>query len=133
MDNSTSLRALKLRVRSNIMDYFELASSPEEQRDYERQVPSAQVPDEIINQWADCVGEADFDWYSVPEYSADEQAAMRRFHLIWNSVANDTPDVMPHTIDALIGLPVWQRLIDAAEEALRVFEKRGRIEEAASM
>jgi hypothetical protein len=121
---------LKLRIRNNIIDYLETASSPDAQRAYERRVPIAKIPDEMINQWEDCVPDADFDWYSEPEYSLEENFAIRQFHDIWNTVANDTPNVMPNSIDALIGTLVWQRLIDGAAKALRVFEKRGRIDEA---
>jgi hypothetical protein len=133
VDSSISLHTLKLRIRSNIIDYLESASSPVEQLDYERRVPIAQVPNEIINQWEDCVPDADFEWYSEPEYSADEQSAIKRFHAIWDIVADETPDPMPHTVEALIGTPVWQRLIDGAEDALKVFKRRGRINEAIPM
>lgn len=133
MGDSISLQALKLRIRNNIIDYLELASSPDEQRKYERRVPIAQVPSELLNQWEDCVPDADFEWYSEPEYSLEEQGAMKRFHQVWESVADDTPKIMPHTIDALIGTPVWQRLIDGAKDALRVFGKRGRIDKATSL
>jgi hypothetical protein len=49
MEEKTPVTVLKLRVRNNIMDYLELASSPSEQRDYERRVPIAHVPNEMIN------------------------------------------------------------------------------------
>ena len=133
MDSSTSLHSLKLRVRNNIIDYFEVASSAAEQREYERRVPIAQVPSEMINQWEDCVPNADFDWYSMPEYSLDEQNMLRQFHSVWNYVVENTPYEMPYTVEDLIGTPVWQRLIDAAGDALHVFGRRGRIDEATPM
>lgn len=133
MDEPVSLHTLKLRIRSNIIDYLELAASADEQREYERRVPIVHVPNEMINQWEDCVPDADFDWYSEPEYSLDEQRAIKRFHGVWGTVADDTPDIMPDKIDALIGTRVWQRLIDGAEDALRVFGKRGRIDETTPM
>ncbi len=129
MSETISLHVLKLRIRNNIIGYLETASSVDEQRLYEKRVPVACVPDEIINQWEDCVPDADFDWYCEPEFSLDEQDAIRRFHGIWNSVADDTPKKMPTTVEALIGTPVWQRLIDGAGEALQVFRKRGRTDE----
>jgi hypothetical protein len=127
MEERVPLPVLKLRIRNNIMDYLELASSASEQRDYERRVPIAHVPNEMINQWEDCVPDQDFEWYSQPEFSADEQAAIRRFTEVWESVTNETPNPMPSSIDSLIGTAVWQRLMDAAEEALGVFLQRGRI------
>ena len=127
MDNTVTPHILKLRIRNNIIDYLGLASSPTEQRDYERRVPIAQVPNEIINQWEDSVDSTDFGWYSEPEYSLDEQTALKDFNRVWNLVADETPNPLPYSVDALIGTPIWQRLIDAAGDALRVFEKRGRI------
>lgn len=121
------LTVLKLRVRRNIMDYLELASSQEEQRDYESSVPIAHVPHELINQWTDSVNDKDFGWYSEPEFSADEQAAMKQFQDVWECVINDTPNPMPNSIESLLGTEVWQRLMDAAQSALNVFMVRGRI------
>lgn len=130
MERSVSLPTLKLSIRNNIIDYLETASSPHAQRAYERRVPIADIPGEMINQRQNCVPDADFNWYSEPEYSLEENVAIRQFHDIWNSVADDTPDIMPISIDALIGTPVWERLINGAADALRVFQKRGRIDEA---
>jgi hypothetical protein len=129
MEERIPLTVLKLRFRNNIMDYLELASSPSEQREYERRVPIAHVPNEMINQWEDCVPDQDFEWYSQPEFSADEQAAIKRFTQVWESVADETPDPMPGSIESLIGTAVWERLIEAAKEALGVFLVRGRISE----
>jgi len=122
-------KVLKLRVRNNIMDYLELACSASAQRDYERRVPIAHVPNEMIAQWEDCVPDQDFEWYSEPEFSADEQAAIERFTQVWESVADETPDPMPDTVESLFGTRVWQRLMDAARDALNVFLVRGRISE----
>jgi hypothetical protein len=129
MEETIPLAVLKLRIRNNIMDYLKLASSPAEQRDYECRVPIAQVPNEMICQWEDCVPDQDFKWYSPPEFSADERAAIERFTGIWETVADETPNPMPSSIESLIGTPVWQRLMDAAREALSVFLVRGRINE----
>ena len=132
--DSIPLRVLKLRIRNNIIDYLEVASSPSEQRDFERRVPSACLPDEMINWWEDlCVPDQDFDWFSEPEFSPEEQEAIRRFYEVWDSVAGDTPDVMPRSIEVLIGTRVWQRLIDGASVALSVFRVRGRISETAPL
>jgi hypothetical protein len=132
MEENSPLRVLKLRIRNGIMDYLELASSPSEQRDYERRVPIAHVPNEMINQWEDWVSDEDFDWYSEPEFSPAELDAIKRFHQIWESVADETPDVMPSSIEALLGTPVWQCLINGAADALSVFAARGRISETAA-
>lgn len=122
-------RLLQQRVRNGIMDYLELASSADNQRAYERRVPIAQVPNELINQWEDWVREDDLGWYGAPVFSRDENEAIRAFHKVWQTVAEATPEPMPHTIEALIGTPIWVCLMDAARTALVIFEKRGRFDQ----
>lgn len=122
----------KMSVRNGIISYLELASSPDAQRAYERRVPLAQVPAELILMWEDLGLHTDPDWYGEPEFSLAELAAIREFHQVWRAVADATTDPMPPTIEALIGTAVWQRLVDGACKALLVFAKRGRLDEAAS-
>ncbi len=129
MDQPIPRQLLQQRVRNGIMDYLELAASIDEQRAYERRVPIAQVPNELINQWEDWVRYDDLDWYGAPVFSPDEAEAIRAFHGVWQAVADATPEPMPHTIDALIGTPIWNRLVTAAQSALAVFEMRGRFDQ----
>ena len=114
------------RIRNNIIDYLELAASVDEQRRFERDVPMACVPNEMINLWEDAVISTDVEWYSGPVFSPDENAAIRAFHIVWDQVADETPDPMPPSIEALIGTEPWDRLAVAAREALSVFAVRGR-------
>lgn len=132
METPIVFDARKLSVRNGIISYLELASSPDAQREYERRVPIAQAPDELILMWEELGLATDLDWYCEPEFSLEEQAAIREFHQVWRAVAHETPDPMPYTIETLIGTPVWRRLVDGACKALRVFAKRGRLDEAAS-
>jgi hypothetical protein len=128
-DQPISRQLLQQRVRNRIMDYLQLAASADQQRDYERRVPIAQLPSEMINQWEDWVRDDDLNWYAAPVFSQDESEAILTFHDVWSAVADETPNPMPHTIDLLIGTPVWNRLMIAAQAALAVFEKRGRFDE----
>lgn len=48
-----SRRVIEQRVRNRIIEYVELASSFEAQQEYERDVPIAHIPYEVINQWED--------------------------------------------------------------------------------
>jgi hypothetical protein len=50
-----SRRVVEQRVRNRIIAYLEVASSLEAQQEYERDVPMAHVPYEVINQWDDRV------------------------------------------------------------------------------
>jgi hypothetical protein len=124
-----STQLLQQRARNGIMDYLALAASADEQREYERRVSIANVPDEVINQWEDWVREDDLGWYAPPVFSHEESEAIRRFHDVWDGVADETPNPMPDSIDLLIGTPAWNRLMAAAQVALDVFLKGGRFDQ----
>jgi hypothetical protein len=128
-DQKISRQLLQQRIRNRIIEYLELAASAERQRDYERRAPIAQVPGEMINQWADVVHADNWDWYSQPVFSIEESEAIRAFHDVWLAVADETPEPMPHTIEALIGTPAWNRLMAAARDTLQVLSLRGRFDE----
>ncbi len=128
-DPPVSTQLLRQRVRNGIMDYLELAASADEQREYERRVPIAQVPNEMINQWEDWVRADDLGWYSPPVFSHEENEAIRSFHEVWEGVADETPNPMPHSIELFIGTPAWGRLMVAAQATLDVFIKRGRFDQ----
>jgi len=48
-----SERVVEQRVRNRVIEYLELTSSLAAQADYEKSVPIAYVPYEVINQWED--------------------------------------------------------------------------------
>ncbi len=125
-DPPVSTQLLQQRVRNGIMDYLEIAASADEQREYERQVSIAHVPNAMINQWEDWVRSEDLGWYGPPVFSREENDAIRQFHKIWKRVAEETPNPMPHSINLLLGTPAWDCLMAAAQAALNVFSKRGR-------
>ena len=128
-ETEISESTLKYRIRAQIIWYLETAVSPSEQRKYESNLRSAGapgcVPSEMIAQWEDWVRIDDIGWYSEPEFSDEEQAAIVCFHEIWNQVANEIRYPLPSTINELLGTQVWKRLMDGAEAALDVFIKRG--------
>ena len=68
------------------------------------------------------------DRFWEPVYSPAEQAAIRRFHAVWKTVVDDTPDPLP-PLSQLIGTEPWERLRLGAEDALKIFEVRGRLDE----
>lgn len=126
----TSEQLLKQRIRENVIDYLELASSPAEQRKYERSLIEAKapgiVPVEVINQWQDSVPDADLRWFGKPVFSDQEQLAMRAFHRNWDEIADLLPEPMPWTVEDVIGTEPWTSLGEAASDALAVFMQRGR-------
>jgi len=128
VEATPSPQLLRQRIRNNIIAYLEVAASAQEQREYERSVPIAQVPNEMINQWEDSVQPDDFAWYSEPVFTREENQAMQDFHAHWSAVADATPNPMPYSVELLIGTPIWDRFMGAASVALNVFMKRGRFD-----
>lgn len=117
---------LAQRVRNGIICYLEIVSSYEEQQAYERNVPIADVPAEVICMWADSVDGDQLGWFTEPAFSPSEQAAIREFHAVWKGVIEDTPQSLP-ALSELIGTEPWERLRIAAEAALAVFNVRGKL------
>ena len=107
---------IKYRMRVGIIQYLETAAFPELQQEYEKGLRDAQapgcVPTEMICQWEDVFRIEDAVWYSEPVFSADEQRAILNFHRVW---------------DQVLGTQIWQRLIEAAGEALTIFKIRGEL------
>lgn len=119
-------RVVQQRVRNRIIEYLELASSFESQREYQEVAP-VHVPHEVVNQWEDWVRSPD-DPLGEPVFSSAERAAVRAFHRVWQSVADSTPRRLPD-LEVLFGSPEWQLLRQAAADALAIFAVRGPLSE----
>lgn len=73
-------RLVEQRVHNRIIEYLELASSFEAQRQYERNVPIAHVPYEVINQWDDQVWtDPRENPYNLDIYDEAEVEALARY------------------------------------------------------
>ncbi|MCB8928796.1 MAG: hypothetical protein H6652_24600 [Ardenticatenaceae bacterium] len=128
-DDNVSKQVVFQRVRNRIIEYFEVASSFDEQQKYQKAVPLVSVPSEMINQFEDWVPNKDvLDDFGLPVFSMAEQVALRRFHRIWEDVAQNTPNPLPSLVETL-KLPKWKQLREAAEETLVVFLDRGKLSE----
>ena len=119
---------LAQRIRNRIIEYLELASSFEEQLAYQANTPIAHVASEVINQWEDSVHDPNDAFFAEPVFSKAEQEAIKAFHGIWDRVAGDTPDPLPELSVLIEGEP-WQRLREAAVRALKIFQRRGKLDE----
>src|SRR5580658_7880249 len=120
MNEHISLILLDQRNRNRIIEYLELASSYDEQQEFETNVPIVHVPNEVVNMWEDSVDSARIGDFTEPVYSPQEQIAIKQFHAVWDGVASDTPERLP-PLSKLIGTEPWERLRIAAAHALAVF------------
>lgn len=117
------------RIRNRIMEYLQLVSSAAQQKNYQRRVPDVNVPTELICSWEDWMPvEERAQGFGLPVYSAEECEAIERYGRTWEAVAAVTPEEMP-SLEEFIGTPEWERLKQAAEDGLSVFQLRGVFEE----
>jgi hypothetical protein len=128
VEAKVSARIVEQRMRNGIIEYLTLASSFEQQRKYQRAVPAISVPNEVINQWEDCVPEPSLVGFGPPVFTSDELAAMIAFGIVWAQVAHDIPQQLP-VLEETLTLPQWEQLCTAATVALNVFNRRGRLPE----
>lgn len=122
------VRLVEQRVRNRLIEYLTLASSFEEQREYQAAVPAISVPNEVINQWEDWASEQSLAGFGPPVFTSDECVALTAFGRIWEQVACETPAELP-SLEETLRLPEWEQLRAAAEAAVKVFERRGRLPE----
>ncbi len=106
-----------------------MRSSFAAQREYERAVPIAHVPYEVINQWEDCVPQVPGTALDFSEvYVAEEVEALKNFHVVWDKTTKAVPDDYPSLQDVQAML-AWEQLRREAETALAVFSRRGKLPE----
>lgn len=127
--DNPSPRVVEQRVRNRVIEYLELASSFDEQREYERNVPIAHIPYEVIEQWRDWVYEDPRDDTDLSDvYDRAEVEAMCNVQAAWDDATAATPNNYP-PLSEVQALPEWGRLRDVAASALSVFMRRGKMPE----
>jgi hypothetical protein len=128
-EDTPSKIILSQRVRNRIIEYLQVASSFQDQLEYQIAVPYVSVPGEMIEQWADWIAHDDpLKDCDDPVFSAEERQAILQFHKAWNKVCDRTPRQLPSLV-VLFSDPMWEELRKAAAEALSVFIKRGKFPE----
>lgn len=123
-----SEQVLLQRVRNQLIDYLEVASSFAEQQRYQLKSPQLQAPLEIIEQWADWVGPNWRDHFKAPVFSAAELDAVERFQRMWSSLSKLLPQPLP-TIELIQKDPIWEELRVAAATTYACFLRVGKLSE----
>ncbi len=122
-------RLVTQRVRNRLIEYLELARSFEAQSEYERDMPIAYVPYEVINQWGDNFPRGlRFDADDLAVYSHDEIIALQQFEPVWRTAADAVPDDYP-PVSVVQTMVEWKRLREAASLCAEIFNGRGRLPE----
>jgi hypothetical protein len=110
-------------VRDGIRDLLALRADLERQRAYERDVPIAQVPAELVCMW--------FDDLYHPEHAAFrrafspvETAVLEVYNRAYRSVVDELEPLLA-SVARLQAHPAWSRVPPAASAALRMIDDGG--------
>jgi hypothetical protein len=108
-------RALVVTLRGNVREHLALLADFEGQRKYERDVPIADVPAELVCGWFD-----DSYYPDSPAFQAAflpaELTILRDFNACFQSIQGTVPD--PISLTELQAMDVWRQLADAARSTL---------------
>jgi len=104
-------------IRSSIREHLRLLADPVAQREYERNVPVADVPAELLCGWCDDVYHpASAAFQSA--FSPRELAALAEFDNLFNAAAAELPDPLLR-LRELQAHPAWGRVMSGAATALQ--------------
>jgi hypothetical protein len=120
MEHSSPLEAvMSQRIRNRVIDCLEIVADESSQ--------AAFGPDGLINWWEDW-REAALGPPPLPSLAPNEHAVVAAFDMTWLALAEGTPNPMPPLAE-LREDPLWQAFVGAAQRALAVLSKVGRLPE----
>ena len=103
-------------IRSSIHEHLELLANTEAQREYERNVPSADVPAELFCVWFDdCYQPESLAFLAA--FSPEELDALAAFTDLLTAAQAELPEPLPRLCD-LQAHPAWGRVTSGATRAL---------------
>ena len=102
-------------TRRLLHDLLLLLSDREAQRAYERDVPIANVPAELLSMWFDDIYHPSSDRFGAA-FSDDERAELAAFNDSYRARADDLPTT--GGVAALHGTPEWDEVVERASAAL---------------
>lgn len=121
-------RVVDQRVRNRVIEYLELASSFDAQRQYQAIAP-VNVAHAVIYQWEDNFPEGlDTTNLDARVYSAAEASSLGRYQSAWETALAALTEDDPE-LEAVHAMAEWEALRQAAESALGVFMERGYLAE----
>ncbi|MCP3998750.1 MAG: hypothetical protein GY722_27315 [bacterium] len=101
---------------TSIRDLLELITSPEQQREYERDVPIADVPAELVCMWFDDLYHPDHEGFRCC-FSDQELSALARFNIFYDQRIEALPDSSAG-LAALQASPAWQEVMQQARATI---------------
>jgi hypothetical protein len=114
-------KELAKRIRQNVMSILELWSSKEEQLEYQKNVPIAQVSAELFCQWADDTYHPESRQFKLA-FDEKEREILADFDKIFNYVSDKTPINLPDIAD-FMKTTEWKIVNEAAIETIKKIKK----------
>ncbi len=102
--------------RDRVREVLELLSDPDAQLLYQVRAPGVNVAEELFNQWEDWYGPDDSGFRS--QFSLAELHALKEFSRIVDTVADETPQVLP-PLQEFMETEAWKLLCTEAQRVLR--------------
>ncbi len=102
-------------IRQGIRELLALLASEEEQLAYERDVPIANVPAELVCMWFDDTYHPDAAWFRP--FTTEELLALAEFHAAYAGVVQRLPPSQG-SVGTWHACPVWKAIMTAAARAL---------------
>ena len=109
-------KELAKRIRQNVLSILDLWSSKEEQLEYQRNVPIAQVSAELFCQWADDFYHPESTQFKMA-FDEKEREILADFDKTFNHISEKTPNDLPY-IDDFVKTKEWEVVNRAALETL---------------
>ena len=112
---------LTKRIRQNVLNVLELWSSKEEQLEYQKNVPIAQVSAELFCQWADDTYHPESRQFKLA-FDERERDILADFDKTFNYVSDKTPNNLPDIAD-FVKTTEWKIVNEAAIETIKKIKK----------
>ena len=120
MENDDEAYVIEMQIRYNIIGSLELAASFKEQINYQKNVPIADVPAEVLCIWGGLAHPKLLTSMNSAIYSEGEIRAVHDFQLVFERTCKSLPNRQP-VLEVLFEEPYWKNLRDAAALALKEF------------
>ena len=110
-------KKLVANIRSSIFEQLKLLADPEAQREYECNVPIADVPRELFCGWFDDSYHPESPAFQAA-FNPRELDALAEFHNLFSAAEVELPEPLPQLSD-IQAHPAWGRVLSGAAKALR--------------
>jgi len=114
VNGSVILNMAAIDLRNNVVSLMRLLASKDEQLAYEREVPIANVPAELVCMWFDDIYHPDSDLF-IEAFSLPERERLARFDTYYDARHKQ----LPNTLTEMHQNQAWLEVMDEAQRVLQ--------------